>query len=123
MKQTTQESLQGFFDERIAACARRGEALFADERIDEAGFEKVRANVYDIFRTVLAAAKKTCGGDEAAERAFFLRKTEQIPSAWAAAYDNAKQHGDARRICVERIKLDTIREIRDEAVRLWGASI
>ena len=51
-------ALDRWFEERIALCAQRRQALLADDRGDEATFEKVRANVYDIFRTVLSAAGK-----------------------------------------------------------------
>ena len=48
--------LDRWFEEQIALCGQRRQALLADDRADEATFEKIRANVYDIFRTVLSVA-------------------------------------------------------------------
>ena len=111
-------ALDRWFEERIALCAQRRQALLADDRGDEATFEKVRANVYDIFRTVLSAAGKASEGEEAAGR-FFLRRLESIPSGWAASCEKARQHDDAVRLRLEQVKLDTAAEIRRQFEEVW----
>ena len=111
--------LNRYFEEQIAMCNRRSKKLLDDERTDEAAFEKVKANVYDIFRTVLSVAVKTSNGDPDAVRRFFVQKTGQIPSGWVNAYDKAEQHNDAVRMCLEQIKLDTIGEIRENFAKTW----
>lgn len=111
--------LNSYFDEQIAMCGQRNKELLDDERTDEAAFEKVRANVYDIFRTILSVAVKTSKGDPDAVRRFFVRKTEQIPSSWATAYDKAAKHDDAVKMRLEQIKLDTIGEIRESFAKIW----
>ncbi len=111
--------LYAYFDMEIAQCHQRGKELLADDRRDEATFEKVRANVYDLFRTVFSVAEKTGKGDMEAVKRFFLLKMEQIPSNWAAAYDQAKQHNDAVRMQLEQIKLDTMHEIKNRFNELW----
>lgn len=75
-------------------------------------FERIRANVYDIFRTVLAAADKACGGDEEKVRRF-IDRLENIPSAWAASYENAVKHYDAVKMQIESIKPGAVAEIRE----------
>lgn len=111
--------LNSYFDEKIAICGRRSGELVAEERIDEATFEKIKANVYDIFRTVWSAALRTCKGDPDAAGRFFVQKTEEIPANWAAAYDRAKQYNDAAKMQIEQIKLDTIGEIKDSFSEIW----
>lgn len=111
--------MNSYFEEKIALCARRNKELLAGERKDEADFEKIRANVYDIFRTVLSAAVKNGGGDADAVRIFFDRKIGQIPAGWAAAYSKAKEHDDAIQMCIEQIKLDTVDEIRQCFAKIW----
>ena len=111
--------LNRYFEEQIAMCNRRSKKLLDDERTDEAAFEKVKANVYDIFRTVLSVAVKTSNGDPDAVRRFFVQKTGQIPSGWVNAYDKAEQHNDTVRMCLEQIKLDTIGEIRENFAKTW----
>ncbi len=108
-----------YFDQQIAQCDQRIQALQADERRDEANLEKVRANVYDIFRTILSVAEKTCKDDPDGVKRFFVKKTEQIPSSWAASYEQAQKHGDAVKMQIERIKLDTIEEIRQQFAQVW----
>ena len=110
--------LNSYFEERIAACGQRNKELLADDRTDEAMFEKVKANIYDIFRTVLSVAVKNCGEEEAV-KSFFIRRTEVIPSGWAESYEKAKQHNDAVKMQIEQIKLDTITEIKEEFMKVW----
>lgn len=111
--------LNRYFDAQIALCEKRNQDLLADERGDEATFEKVKANVYDIFRTVLFVADKTSKGDPEAVRLFFIEKTQQIPSNWKAAYEKAKLHEDTIKMQIEQIKLDTINEIREQFLKIW----
>ncbi len=108
-----------YLDEEITRCHQRGKELLADDRRDEATFEKVKANVYDLFRTVFSVAEKTGRGDTEAVKRFFLRKMEQIPSNWAAAYEQARKHDDTVRMHLEQIKLDTVHEIKQHFGELW----
>ena len=114
-----QRKFESYLDEQITACKQRGKLLAEDDRVDEGNFEKVRANVYEIFKTILSAAEKVCGKDDLAKRDFFLQKAEQIPASWAASYEKAKQNGDAEKMHIERIKLDTIQEIKDMYMQIW----
>lgn len=111
--------LNRYFEEQIAMCNQRNKKLLDDERPDEATFEKVKANVYDIFRTILSVAVKTSKGEPDAVRRFFVQKTEQILSSWVTAYDKAKQHNDTVKMCLEQIKLDTIGEIKENFAKTW----
>ena len=111
--------LNRWFDEKTALCSKRNQELNEDGRADEAIFEKVKANIYDVFRTVLSVAVKTGNGDEDAVKDFFVQRAEQIPAGWAAALEKAREHNDIARMQTEQIKLDTIHEIRDEFARIW----
>ena len=110
--------LDRWFEEQIALCGQRRQALLADDRADEATFEKIHANVYDIFRTVLSVAARTCGEKDAAGR-FFRQRMESIPSGWAASCEKARQHDDAVRLRLEQVKLDTAAEIRRQFEEVW----
>lgn len=113
--------MRAYLEERISACKERGLELSAQGRGDEAAFEKVRANVYDIFRTVLEAALRIGDGDAGAVQRFFLMKAEQIPSSWKAAQERAALHDDVERLMIEGLKLDTAQEVRARFVELWEA--
>lgn len=114
--------LNCYFAQQIAMCGQRGQALQADDRADEAIFEKVKANVYDIFRTVFSVAVQTCKEDPDAVQRFFALRLEQIPTSWAAALEEAKKHDDAVKMRLEQIKLDTVGAIRENFVKIWEAA-
>lgn len=122
MMEQNVSKLNHYFEQQIAMCGRRNQELLADERTDEAAFEKIKANVYDIFRTILSVAVITCKGDPEAVRHFFVQKTQQIPSSWASAYDKAKQHNDVVKMRIEQIKLDTMGEIKENFAKVWGGA-
>ena len=111
--------VNNYFDQKIEQCNQCIHTLQADDRRDEANLEKVRANVYDIFRTILSVAVKTGQGDPEAVKRFFVSKTEQIPSGWVTSYEQAEKHGDAVKMAIEQIKLDTVDEIRQVFVQIW----
>ena len=114
-----QQKFESYLDEQIAACKQRSQLLTEDDRMDEGNFEKIRANVYEIFKTILSVAERVCGKDNLAKRVFFLQKAEQIPTSWTASYEKAKQNGDARKMHIESIKLDTIQENKDMCMQIW----
>ena len=117
------QKLKLYLDKQITDCIQRCKLLTAENRMDEGNFEKVRANVYEIFKTILSAAEKVYGTDNIAEKRFFLEKADQIPKSWTASYDNAKQHGDIEKMHMESIKLDTVREIKDICMQIWEETI
>lgn len=90
-------------DERIAACQARCRALRADNRGDEARFEQIRANVYGIFRTLYSTLKD--------KPDLLARPLRDIPATWEASLALAESHGDTEKAHIERIKLDTAKEI------------
>ena len=109
-----------WFTAKIAACELRRQELQDDNRADEAAFEKIKINVYDIFRTVLSAAVQAGQGDETAVRAFFRQRLEQIPANWRTAYEKAARHDDAKTLQIEHVKLDTLAEIQNAFQEIWG---
>lgn len=114
-----QQKFESYLDEQIAVCKQRSKLFAEDGRMDEGNFEKVRANVYEIFKTILSVAERVCGKDDLAKKRFFLQKAEQIPMSWTTSYEKVKQNGDAEKTHIESIKLDTIREIKDMCMQIW----
>lgn len=111
--------INSYFDEKISLCEQCNKKLLADDRTDEAVFEKVKANIYDVFRTIFSVAVKSGKGDSEAVKRFFLLKTEQIPSNWAIAYNKAEQHGDGAKMQIEQTKLETAGEIKEIFEMIW----
>lgn len=114
-----QRKLERYLERQIAACRQRSKLLAADGRRDEGNFEKIRANVYEIFKTILSAAEQAGEQDASARKQFFLQKVRQIPASWTASYETARQHGDVEQMHIEGIKLDAVREIKDMCLQIW----
>ena len=113
------ETFAAYFDDSIARCAEQEKKLIADERKDEAVFEKIRANVYNIFRSILGVALHTNEEDTEKIRDFFMKRIDQIPTSWSASYETAKQHDDTAKVQIEEIKLAVVQEIRAEFTKIW----
>lgn len=111
--------MNSYFNEQITACGQRSKELQDDERIDEANFEKVKANVYGIFRTVFGVALQYCKNDSQAVAHFFRLRIQQIPLSWETSYREAQQHQDAVKMRIEEIKLGVIKEIEEHFTSIW----
>lgn len=115
-----QNAFFSYFDRKIADCRQRETVLLKDDRTDEAVFEKIRANVYNIFKTIFTTAIKTSKDHDSDDvQRFFLLKTEQIPASWRESYCKAKQYEDTEKMQLELIKLETAEEIRSAFIHLW----
>lgn len=113
------EAMNAYFARQIAACKQKEQALRQDERRDEAVFEKIRANVYDIFYTTLAATVRICRENEAEIEPLFRQKLKILPTAWERAREAAAQHGDDARVQLEDIKLEVVQQIRAQLAQSW----
>ena len=113
------DNMTAYLDAAIARCAEQEKILMTDDRKDEAIFEKIRANVYGIFRTILGVAVQSCGEDEKKVYDFFMKQIDHIPAGWKATYEAAKQHDDAAKVQIEEIKLAVVQEIRAEFTKIW----
>ena len=103
------DSLLTYLTDQAALCKARAATLTADDRGDEAVFEKIRANVFEIFLSVWNTARK-----QPEPMAFFRRQLAAIPANWEAALEKAKAHGDEARAHTELLKLEAVRAIRQE---------
>ena len=113
------EKLTAWLTSKAEECEAQRLALAADERNDEARFERIRANVYELFCTTANAIHRALP-DEAAAWRMFEQRMEDIPSAWQRSFDVAKRHGDAEKAHIERIKLGAAEEIRRRYAALRG---
>lgn len=108
------EGFAAWIKEQIEKCEKEQKILFEDDRADEAVFERIKANVYDIFSTILSVGVKAGKGDLNEVKRFFLAKTEQIPANWRESYEKAKEQDDAEKMQIEAIKLETIKRIKEK---------
>lgn len=111
--------LMNWLSRRAEECEERRTSLAAEGRTDESTFERIRYNVYDLFRTTVAALHRA-ESDEAAAWRLFERRLEDIPAAWRKSCDQAELHGDEKKAHVERIKIDAAEDIRRFYAKLRG---
>ena len=111
------DKLKIYLENRASQCKEKSALLASDMRRDEANMEKVRGNVYELFRTVIDAAEKTQNSNAEA-RGFFLSRLESIPASWQSALDKARLHGDDARAAIEIIKLEAAADIK-AALVMW----
>ncbi len=92
--------------EENAALQKQAAELRAQNKGDEAVFCTVKANVYDICATVCSVwAKK---GDISACGAIL----ERFQAEWGASLEAAQRQNNAKKICVEQTKLETLADVR-----------
>ena len=88
------------------------EHLLRDHRKDEASHEKIKGNIYQIFKTVCLSIEKNPQIKQEEFEENFLGKLETIPQNWQIALDKAKEHEDVERILIEEIKFQVRDKIR-----------
>ena len=100
------EEFIGYLTERIGACKAEAARLEEAGCRDEADFAKVRTNIYEVCRTVTGALVNRPGAGPEAVKA----QLERFHTAWSAALETAKAHGDARNTVIEETKLEALRD-------------
>ena len=101
-----------FLEDCAARCKEQAALCARDGREDEAVFEKIKLNVYDIFKTVF----NTLGEGEK-----FTQKLREIPAAGQLSLEKASAHGDDAKVHIESIKLEAAQKIEDKFKEIWGA--
>ncbi len=119
MNNVAQDTPLAFLENQIQACKARSSALAADSRKDEAVFEEIRGNVYDIFRTVFQVGQKQLPENKEVQLRFFRERLDAIPKSWQTSLDTARQHGDSRKAVIEEIKLEAVAHIRQFLSESW----
>lgn len=100
-----------FLEKSRACCAERIQFLRSDSRSDEAAFETIRKNVYEIFLNVFNTSFRTQIDEEHAIR-FFETKLRTIPENWLQSLEQAKRHGDSTKQYIENLKLEVFQDIK-----------
>lgn len=96
-----------YLTQQIEAGRKEARRLEAEGRIDDASFAKVKANIYEVCRTVTQALINRPGAGVDAIRARF----EGFQTTWGNALEQAKQHDNANGIVVEETKLNALADV------------
>lgn len=95
------QSIFDWLDQRAAFWEENGKQLAADGRQDESSLTKVRVNVYGICKTLLQVQKREKGAVQIG----------RLKCTWEQALEEARVHGDFRKMLIEEIKLETVGEV------------
>ena len=113
-----------YLEKAIQSTTEKAQELLIEDRKDESNHIKIKVNIYEVFKTIFSVLEKNIAKEKnmAAEtiKASYLNKMETIPASWKQSLENAKAHNDVEKILIEEIKLDTVKEIRQKFVEIWG---
>jgi len=110
MKKNIRDVFCSYLDAKMEEITLNEQQLLKEERADEASHEKIKNNIYQIFKTIYFSIEKNPTRTQEEIKEQFLEKLETIPNNWKIALDKARQHQDMERVLIEEIKF----EIRDE---------
>ena len=99
------------------ACLDRADELVRDNRQDESVMAKIRANVFGIFATVSQTADKQMPGSQ---NSLIEEQIDKIPGAWRESPVTAELYGDYSKVMIESVKLDAVKEIKENYIRIFG---
>lgn len=115
MDERKKDRMKAYLTTQQQECAAQQAALRQEGRADEAVFQQIRLNVFQLSGAVLDAAGKQPEGEQ-----FFRQRMEQIPANWQAAREKALLHGNETQAHLESIKLRAAEEIRSAFERIWS---
>ncbi len=101
-----------YLNNSIDTAQKKEQVLIDGERKDEANLQKIRANIYDICRTVFQVILQTKTGTELEEE--YVKRIDNISRNWVESYERAKLHQDVEKILIEETKLEVIKEVKEE---------
>lgn len=116
------ETFINYLDQRTSLVQEDILRLIADDRKDEANFEKIRANIFQIVKTVLQASARL--SQEESQRVRFLEsKLALFQETWEKSLMKAKEHEDDLKIVQEQTRLEALAEIQDVFRKTWEAML
>lgn len=114
-----------FIDGRIAEHNNMSEQYKADDRKDEADLEKIKVNIYEIFRTLFLSDIKQLEGKDLGQLediniyGGFLIRFDTIPANWKISLAKAIEHGDITKQVIEEHKLEVAKELKDKFLMMF----
>lgn len=119
MQNKIKEDFVKFLDERTSAVYKDVNRLTEDNRKDEANFEKIRANIYQVLKTIFLASMRT-SGEEWEQIRYFGGRLDVMEETWRGSLAKASEHNDTVRVIQEQVKLEVMDEVRKTFKEMWG---
>ena len=113
------ETFINYLDKRTSSVQENILRLISDNRRDEANFEKIRANIFQMVGTIFLASARI--SQEESERVRFLSsKLTLFQETWESYLMKAKEHNDDLKILQELTRLEALAEIQNTFQKIWG---
>lgn len=115
-----------FIANKKKQCTQEYENLKKDDRKDEADHIKVKENIYEIFEVLFKThvnqlEKLSIIDEEKLHRLKedYTKRFETIPKSWIARLELAKEHNDVANIVIEELKLQVVKELKEQFLALY----
>ena len=72
-------------------------------------------DIYEAFGAVIRAGEKQKPGEE---KAFCLKKFDEIPGIWAGKMAQARENQDIKAIAIEEVKMETARHLKEKLLKM-----
>ena len=122
MNKEKRENFIGYLDQRTSVIDGKISQLIRDNRRDDANFEKIRVNIYQIFKTVFQTSLRI-STEEEKQLEFFKARLKDFEKTWKTALDKATEHNDTTRILQEQLKLQVLNEVRNTFEGIWEVTV
>jgi hypothetical protein len=118
-----------FINEKLTEYNRRAKTLEEESKADEATFLRIRANICDIFHTLIGATDKKVKtmkvSEDELDQVFsteYIKYFETIPASWKLRLAQADRNQDSITATIEEVKLDTADMLRNKFLSLTGGA-
>ena len=125
-KTKLKENYFSAIDNLIRVAEETSQRLMAEDRKDEAIIEKVKLNIYDIFKKMFEASEKQLLREKVPEEQgldhffeIYMNYFVRIPKSWHESLEQAKAHQDFEKIHLEEVKLEAMERVKALFEELW----
>lgn len=105
------ETFITYIDESTEKLSQEEKVLAESDRKDEANLVKIRINVYGICKIYFEIESKKWEGKEL--QTIYLQRIERLAEQWKMSLEKAKEYDDTKKVVIEEIKLETLKEIKN----------
>ena len=107
-----------YIDQSVAGLLQEEKRLAASDRKDESNLVKIRINVYGICKSIYGVFSSRKENNR--WKADYLQKLENMEQSWQSSYTKAKEHDDVKKAVIEEIKLQTLKEVKNQFIMTEG---
>lgn len=98
-----------FLDDSVDGLKQEETELINSDRKDESDIVKVKINIFRMCKAIYKTVSRQCKKENV--RDVFCKRLDEFTSNWERSYEKALKFDDAKKVLVERTKLDTLQYI------------